>query len=171
VFIVQPPSIPDAGWMSANDSLFELLAMVDAAVGGSAHRGIAVTPWYGDSRQDKKSAPREPISARLVARMLETAGIDRILTMDLHSGQIQGFFQKPCDHMTALVMLTQYFDDLDLEDLVIVAPGAGRAILNKERPAQQVAEISYVIGDVVNKTALIVDDMIGTAGTLAAAAQ
>jgi ribose-phosphate pyrophosphokinase len=186
VFIVQPTCTNVAAGFSANDALFELLAMVDAAVGGSAHRVIAVTPWYGYSRQDKKSAPREPISARLVARMLETAGIDRILTMDLHSGQIQGFFQKPCDHMTALVMLTQYFDDLDLEDLVIVAPDAGRvklnkqfaakigadlAILNKERPAQQVAEISYVIGDVVNKTALIVDDMIGTAGTLAAAAQ
>lgn len=160
--------------------------MVDAAVGGSAHRVIAVTPWYGYSRQDKKSAPREPISARLVARMLEAAGIDRLLTMDLHSGQIQGFFQKPCDHMTALFMLTQYFDDLGLEDLVVVAPDAGRvklnkqfaaklgadlAILNKERPAQQVAEIGYVIGDVADKTALLVDDMIGTAGTLAAAAQ
>ena len=172
--------------LSANDALMELLEMVDAAVGGSAHRVIAVTPWYGYSRQDKKSAPREPISARLVARMLEAAGIDRMLTMDLHSGQIQGFFQKPCDHMTALFMLTQYFDDLGLEDLVVVAPDAGRvklnkqfaakigadlAILNKERPAQQVAEISYVIGDVADKTALLVDDMIGTAGTLAAAAQ
>ena len=114
--------------------------------------------------------------------MLEAAGIDRILTMDLHSGQIQGFFQKPCDHMTALFMLTQYFADLGLEDLVVVAPDAGRvklnkkfaakigadlAILNKERPAQQVAEIGYVIGDVADKTALLVDDMIGTAGTLA----
>ncbi len=89
--------------MSANDALMELLAMADAAVGGSAHRVIAVTPWYGYSRQDKKSAPREPISARLIARMLESAGIDRILTMDLHAGQIQGFFQKPCDHMTALI--------------------------------------------------------------------
>ena len=156
--------------------------MIDAAVGGSAHRVIAVTPWYGYSRQDKKSAPREPISARLVARMLESAGIDRILTMDLHSGQIQGFFQKPCDHMTALFMLTQYFADLGLEDLVVVAPDAGRvklnkkfaakigadlAILNKERPAQQVAEINYVIGDVAGKTALLVDDIIDTAGTLA----
>ena len=186
VFIVQPTCGNAGEGFSANDALMELLVMVDAAVGGSAHRVIAVTPWYGYSRQDKKSAPREPISARLVARMLETAGIDRILTMDLHSGQIQGFFQKPCDHMTALFMLTQYFDDLDLEDLVVVAPDAGRvklnkqfaakigadlAILNKERPAQQVAEISYVIGDVVGKTALIVDDIIGTAGTLAAAAQ
>ncbi len=186
VFIVQPTCQNPANGMTANDSLFELLAMIDAAVGGSAHRVIAVTPWYGYSRQDKKSAPREPISARLVARMLEAAGIDRILTMDLHSGQIQGFFQKPCDHMTALFMLTQYFDDLGLEDLVVVAPDAGRvklnkqfaakigadlAILNKERPAQQVAEIGYVIGDVADKTALLVDDMIGTAGTLVAAAQ
>ena len=160
--------------------------MIDAAVGGSAHRVIAVTPWYGYSRQDKKSAPREPISARLVARMLEAAGIDRIVTMDLHSGQIQGFFQKPCDHMTALFILTQYFADLGLEDLVVVAPDAGRvklnkrfaskigadlAILNKDRPAQQVAEISYVIGDVAGKTAVIVDDIIDTAGTLKAAAQ
>jgi ribose-phosphate pyrophosphokinase len=186
VFIVQPTcGNPDTG-LSANDALMELLELVDAAVGGSAHRVIAVTPWYGYSRQDKKSAPREPISARLVARMLEAAGIDRILTMDLHSGQIQGFFQKPCDHMTALFMLTQYFADLRLEDLVVVAPDVGRvklnkqfaskigadlAILNKERPAQQVAEISYVIGDVAGKTAVIVDDIIGTAGTLKAAAQ
>jgi ribose-phosphate pyrophosphokinase len=186
VFIVQPTCGNAATGMTANDALMELLELVDAAVGGSAHRVIAVTPWYGYSRQDKKSAPREPISARLVARMLESAGIDRLLTMDLHSGQIQGFFQKPCDHMTALFMLTQYFADLGLEDLVVVSPDVGRvklnknfaakigadlAILNKERPAQQVAEISYVIGDVRDKTALLVDDMIGTAGTLAAAAQ
>jgi len=155
-------------------------------VGASAHRVIAVTPWFGYSRQDKKSAPREPISARLVARMLESAGADRVLTMDLHAGQIQGFFQKPVDHMTALFMLTQYFSDLDLSDLVVVAPDAGRvklnkkfaskigaelAILDKERPGQQVAEIGYVIGDVRGKTAVIVDDMIDTAGTLAAAAR
>src|SRR6266567_8850649 len=122
VFIVQPTCANTDEGLSANDALMELLVMIDAAVGGSAHRVIAVTPWYGYSRQDKKSEPREPISARMVARMLETAGIDRILTMDLHSGQIQGFFQKPCDHMTALFMLTQYFADLALEDLVVVAP-------------------------------------------------
>jgi len=186
VFIVQPTCANVQEGMNPNDSLMELVEMVDAAVGGSAHRVIAVTPWFGYSRQDKKSAPREPISARLVARMLEAAGIDRILTMDLHSGQIQGFFSKPCDHMTALFILTQYFADLGLEDLVVVSPDVGRvklnknfaakigadlAILNKERPAQQVAEISYVIGDVRDKTALLVDDMIGTAGTLAAAAR
>jgi ribose-phosphate pyrophosphokinase len=186
VFIVQPTCGNSDTGLSANDALMELMVMVDAAVGGSAHRVIAVAPWYGYSRQDKKSAPREPISARLVARMLEAAGIDRIVTMDLHSGQIQGFFQKPCDHMTALFILTQYFADLGLEDLVVVAPDAGRvklnkrfaakigadlAILNKDRPAQQVAEISYVIGDVAGKTALLVDDIIDTAGTLKAAAQ
>ena len=185
VFIVQPTCANPDEQLTANDALMELMMMVDAAVGGSAHRVIAVTPWYGYSRQDKKSAPREPISARLVARMLESAGIDRILTMDLHSGQIQGFFQKPCDHMTALFILTQYFADLGLEDIVVVAPDAGRvklnkqfaskmgadlAILNKERPAQQVAEINYVIGDVRGKTAMIVDDIIDTAGTLRAAA-
>jgi ribose-phosphate pyrophosphokinase len=186
VFIVQPTCGNPLEGISANDALMELLVMVDAAVGGSAHRVIAVCPWYGYSRQDKKSAPREPISARLVARMLEAAGIDRMVTMDLHSGQIQGFFSKPCDHMTAMNMLTQYFADQGLEDLVVVAPDAGRvklakkfaakigaelAILNKERPAQQVAEIGYVIGDVKGKTALLVDDMIDTAGTLKAAAQ
>ncbi|MDA8069831.1 MAG: ribose-phosphate pyrophosphokinase [Actinomycetota bacterium] len=186
VFIVQPTCANASEGFSTNDALMELLVMVDAAVGGSAHRVIAVTPWYGYSRQDKKSAPREPISARLVARMLESAGIDRILTMDLHAGQIQGFFQKPCDHMTALFILTQYFMDLGLDDLVVVAPDAGRvklntrfaakmgadlAILNKERPAQERAEITYVIGDVRGKTALIVDDIIATAGTLRVAAE
>ncbi len=186
VFIVQPTCANERQGLTPNDALMELLFMVDAAVGASAHRVIAVTPWYGYSRQDKKSAPREPISARLVARALEAAGIDRVLTMDLHAGQIQGFFSKPVDHMTALFILTQYFADLGLEDLVVVSPDAGRvklakkfasmigaelAILNKERPAQQVAEIGYVIGDVKGKTAVIVDDLIDTAGTLKAAAQ
>ena len=186
VFIVQPTcGNPEIG-LTANDALMELMVMVDAAIGASAHRVIAVTPWYGYSRQDKKSAPREPITARLVARMLESAGVDRVLTMDLHSGQIQGFFQKPCDHMTALFILTQYVQDLGLDDLVVVAPDVGRvklaekfrdkigadlAVLTKERPAQQVAEISYVIGEVEGKTAVLVDDMIDTGGTLKAAAQ
>ena len=184
VFIVQPTCANLELGITPNDSLMELLFMIDAAVGASAHRVIAVSPWFGYSRQDKKSAPREPISARLVARALEAAGADRVLTMDLHAGQIQGFFSKPVDHMTAMFMLTQYFDDLSLSDLVVVAPDAGRvklnkkfsdklgadlAILDKERPAQQLAEIGHVIGDVRGKTAIIVDDIIDTAGTLRAA--
>ncbi|RTL62559.1 MAG: ribose-phosphate diphosphokinase, partial [Pseudonocardiaceae bacterium] len=154
-------------------------------VGASAHRVIAVTPWYGYSRQDKKSGPREPISARMVARILEAVGVDRVLTMDLHAGQLQGFFGIPVDHMTALMMLADHFAGLD-DDLVVVAPDAGRvklnkqfasrigaglAILDKERPAQQVAEIGHVIGDVKGKTAIIVDDIIDTAGTLRAAGE
>jgi ribose-phosphate pyrophosphokinase len=186
VFIVQPTCGNEQFGLTANDALMELMVMIDAALGASAHRVIAVTPWYGYSRQDKKSMPREPITARLVARMLEAAGVDRVLTMDLHSGQTQGFFSKPVDHMTALMMLTQYFVDQGLEDLVIVSPDTGRvklankfkdkigadlAVLTKERPAQQVAEIGYVIGDVRDRTAILVDDMVDTAGTLKAAAQ
>jgi ribose-phosphate pyrophosphokinase len=187
VFLVQPMCGNPATDLNANDALMELLVMIDAAVGASAHRVIAVTPWYGYSRQDKKSAPREPISARLVARMLESAGVDRVLTMDLHAGQLQGFFQVPVDHMTALMMLAQHVNDLPgLGVVVVVAPDAGRvklnkqfadrigadlAILDKERPQQQVAEIGHVIGDVRGKTAIIVDDIIDTAGTLRAAGE
>jgi ribose-phosphate pyrophosphokinase len=185
VFIVQPMCGNPATGVNANDALLELLVMIDAAVGASAHRVIAVTPWYGYSRQDKKSAPREPISARLVARMLESAGVDRILTMDLHAGQLQGFFSRPVDHMTSLMMLADHFSGLD-DELVVVAPDAGRvklnkqfatrmgaglAILDKERPRQQVAEIGHVIGDVRGKTAIIVDDIVDTAGTLRAAGE
>lgn len=188
IFIVQSTCGNEAAGINANDALMELLVMIDAAVGASAHRVIAVTPWYGYSRQDKKSAPREPITARLVAKMIEGAGADRVLSMDLHAGQVQGFFQKPLDHMTAMPILTQYIKDQHGlgDDLVVVSPDAGRvklakkfaqklgaelAILNKERPAHQVAEIGYVIGDVKDKTAILVDDMIDTAGTLCAAAE
>src|SRR3979490_2036730 len=144
VVIVQPTCGNPATGVTANDSLMELLLMIDAAVGASAHRVIAVTPWFGYSRQDKKSAPREPISARLVARMLESAGADRVLTMDLHAGQIQGFFQKPVDHMTALFMLTTYFTDLGLSDLVRVAPDAGRVKLNKKFASKIGAELAIL---------------------------
>ncbi|HEU0316597.1 MAG TPA: ribose-phosphate pyrophosphokinase [Solirubrobacteraceae bacterium] len=186
VFIVQPTCGNPATGVSANDALMELLVMIDAAVGASAHRVIAVTPWFAYSRQDKKSAPREPISARLVAHMLEAAGADRVLTMDLHAGQVQGFFNKPVDHMTAQFILTQYFADLRLPDLVVVAPDVGRAklnqkfaekigadlaILTKERPRQGDTEMGYLIGDVRGKTALVVDDIIDTGSTLCAAAQ
>ena len=187
VFIVQSTAANETEGMTPNDALMELLAMIDAAQGASAHRIIAVMPWYGYARQDKKSAPREPISARIVAKCLEGVGVDRVLTMDLHAGQVQGFFHVPLDHMTAMPMLTQYVSDLGFdEELVIVSPDAGRvktarnfarkvgshwAVMEKERPAQQVAEIGYVVGDVKGKTAVLVDDMIDTAGTLTAAAQ
>jgi ribose-phosphate pyrophosphokinase len=187
VFLVQSTCANDATGMTPNDALMELMIMADAAQGASAHRIIAVMPWYGYARQDKKSAPREPITARVVALALESVGIDRVLTMDLHAGQIQGFFTIPVDHMTAMPMLTQWFtDQYRAEDLVVVSPDAGRAkaarnfarkigtewaIMEKERPAHQVAEIGYIVGDVKDKIAVISDDMIDTAGTLCAAAR
>ena len=164
VFLVQSTCANEQTGMTPNDALVELLTMADAAQGASAHRIIAVMPWYGYARQDKKSAPREPITARIVAKCLEGVGVDRVLTMDLHAGQVQGFFHVPVDHMTAMPMLTQWFADQHITDeLVIVSPDAGRvktarnfarrvgthwAVMEKERPAQQVAEIGYVVGDV-----------------------
>jgi len=187
LFIVQSTCGSAREGLTVNDAFMELMVMVHAAKHASAHRIIAVTPWYGYSRQDKKSAPREPITARLTAELLETAGVDRVVTMDLHAGQVQGFFSKPVDHMTAMPILTQYVQDqLGSEDLVIIAPDAGRvklvrkfaqkvgapyALLEKERPAHHVAEIGYVIGDVKDKVAVIVDDIIDTGGTLSASAQ
>ncbi len=186
VFIVQSTAAP------VNDSLMELMLMVDAARLASAHRITAVMPWFGYSRQDKKSAPREPISAKLVATLLEASGVDRVLTMDLHAGQIQGFFHIPVDHMTAVPLIADHFNerkmlgDLKDEDLVVVAPDSGRvklanhfkdridaslAILAKQRPAHGEAEIVELIGDVRGKTAILIDDMIDTAGTLVAGAE
>ena len=188
LFIVQSICGSEREGLTVNDALMELLLMVHAAKHASAHRIIAVTPWYGYSRQDKKSAPREPISARLVAETLEVAGIDRLVTMDLHAGQVQGFFSKPVDHMTGMPILTQFVkDQIGHESaLVMIAPDAGRvklvrsfarkvgapyALMEKERPAQGVAEIGHVIGEVKGKVAVIVDDIIDTGGTLVAAAQ
>jgi len=180
MFIVQTGVKPVA------DSLMELLIMVNAAKLASAKRITAVIPWYPYARQDKKSRPREPITARLVADLLETAGADRVLTMDLHAGQVQGFFRIPVDHMTAVPMFAQYVRDLGIEgELVAVAPDTGRAklagkfadmiggglvVLNKERPAHNEARVAGVIGDVAGKVAVMTDDIIDTAGTLCAGA-
>ncbi|MFM8827833.1 MAG: ribose-phosphate diphosphokinase [Actinomycetota bacterium] len=184
IFLVQSTSTP------VNESLMELLIMINAAKLASAHRITAVMPWYGYSRQDKKSSPREPITARLVAQLLEAAGVDRVLTMDLHAGQIQGFFQIPVDHMTATPILADHFSERQFagdfaEGLVVVSPDAGRAklanhfaeklgarlaVLAKQRPEHNEAEITFLIGDVDGKAALLIDDMIDTAGTLCAGA-
>ncbi|MEQ8835134.1 MAG: ribose-phosphate pyrophosphokinase [Miltoncostaeaceae bacterium] len=186
VFLVQSTCKP------VNDSLMELLVMIDAARLASAHRITAVIPWYGYSRQDKKSAPREPITAKLIASMLEAAGVDRVLTMDLHAGQVQGFFRVPVDHMTALPMFVDHFrerahsGDYDSDRLVVVSPDAGRAklashfaerlgaklaVLTKQRPEHNEAEITLLIGDVRDQVAILIDDMIDTAGTLCAGAK
>ncbi|MGJ8526490.1 Ribose-phosphate pyrophosphokinase [Halomonadaceae bacterium LMG 33818] len=183
VFIIQPMCANADTGVNPNDAFVELLLMIDAAVGASARSITAVTPWFGYCRQDKKSDAREPISARMVARTLETVGVNRVLTMDLHAGQLQGFFGVPVDHMTSLMMLADYFSQVE-DNIVVVAPDAGRvklnkqfatrikaglAILDKERPRQQEAEITQIIGDVRGKTAIIIDDIIDTAGTLCAA--
>jgi ribose-phosphate pyrophosphokinase len=181
VFIVQTGSPP------VNDHLVELLVMADAAKLASAHHITAVIPLYPYARQDKKSAPREPISAKLVAELLQVAGVDRVLTMDLHAGQIQGFFSIPVDHMTALPLFAEHFEAQGLRGggVVCVSPDLGRvklarrlsrmldadlAVANKTRPQHEVAAVTEVIGDVRDKIALIGDDMIVTGGTILAAA-
>jgi ribose-phosphate pyrophosphokinase len=182
VFIVQTGSPP------VNDHLVELLVMADAAKLASAHRITAVMPLYPYARQDKKSAPREPISAKLVAELLQVAGVDRVLTMDLHAGQIQGFFSIPVDHMTALPLFAAHFRAHGLygSRVVCVSPDLGRvklarrlsrmletefAVANKTRPRQEVAAVTQVIGDVRGRVALIGDDMIVTGGTILAATE
>jgi ribose-phosphate pyrophosphokinase len=181
MFLVQTGSKP------VDQHLMELLIMINAAKLASAKRITAVVPWYFYGRQDKKSRPREPITARLVADMLQTAGADRVLTMDLHAGQVQGFFHIPVDHMTAVPMFAQYFRDLraDGEELAAVSPDTGRTklagkfaemiggdlvVLNKERPDHNVARVSTVIGEVEGKVAVMTDDIVDTAGTLVAGA-
>jgi ribose-phosphate pyrophosphokinase len=180
MFIVQSACDP------VDRNLMELLIMINAARLASAKRITAVIPWYFYARQDKKSRPREPISARLVADMLQSAGADRVLTMDLHAGQVQGFFHIPVDHMTAIPLFAQYVRDLNLDEpIAAVSPDTGRTklagkfaemiggdlvVLNKERPEHQVARVSTVIGDVEDKTVVMTDDIIDTAGTLVAGA-
>lgn len=177
VFLVQSIS------GDVNDALMELLIMVDAARRASAGRIHAVVTHYGYARQDRKAAAREPITAKLVARMLETAGVDSITTIDLHQGQIQGFFEKPVNHLTALNLFADYFEGLGLDNLCVVSPDVGRAkaakklsdllnadlaIMHKGRPSHNVAEITSIIGDVEGKNCILNDDMIDTAGTICA---
>jgi ribose-phosphate pyrophosphokinase len=175
VFIIQSVCSP------VNETLMELLIMVDAAKRASARSITAVISHYGYARQDKKSAAREPITAKLVADVLSVAGIDRVITMDLHQGQIQGFFNQPVNHLTALPILADYFDSLRLENMVVVSPdvgrakackklsdllGAGLAIMHKGRPEHNVAEITHVIGEVKDRICIVADDMIDTAGSI-----
>ena len=180
VFVVQPTCAP------VNEHLMEMLLMLDAFKRASAARLTAVIPYYGYGRQDRKDKPRVPISAKLVADLLQTAGADRVLTMDLHAAQIQGFFDIPVDHLFAAAVIIEYVQQLKLPELVVVSPDAGGgerarayakrldaslAIVDKRRDQPNVAEVHNVIGDVTGKTALVVDDMVDTAGTLSKVAE
>ena len=169
---------------NVNDLLMETLIVCDAAKRASCSKFIAVIPHYGYARQDRKAAAREPITARLVANLLEAAGVDQVITVDLHQGQIQGFFDVPVTHLTALFLLGDYFKknkDLDWDNTVVVSPDMGRAkaakklsdylgcdlaIAHKGRPKHNVSEVMGIIGDIKGKTCIVNDDMIDTAGTL-----
>jgi ribose-phosphate pyrophosphokinase len=185
VFIVQ--SHGASGTMSINDTIFEHLQMVDAAKRASAKRITAVMPFYGYGRQDRKAEGREPISAKLVANMFAAAGAGRLVSVDLHSGQIQGFFDQPFDHLTAMPVLVEYLEQHMGDDLVVVSPDAGRvkvaeryanvlhadlAIVHKRRVrgAKNAVEAKQVVGNVEGRTCVLIDDMIDTASTLVAAA-
>ncbi len=179
VFIVQPTASP-------GDRILELLLLIDAAKRASAARVTAVIPYYGYGRQDRKDQPRVAIGAKLMANLIVAAGADRVVGIDFHQHQIQGFFDIPVDHLYAAPVLVRYFRDKGLEDLVVVAPDvgsakmargyarrlkAGFAIIDKRRPAPNVAEVVNVVGDVDGKTCLLVDDMVDTGGTLVNAVQ
>jgi ribose-phosphate pyrophosphokinase len=176
VFVVQSTSYP------ANDNLMELLVTIDALRRGSARRITAVIPYFGYARQDRKSGPRTPISAKLVANMISTAGADRVLTMDLHAGQIQGFFDIPVDNLFAAPVLVKHIQDImNGEDLVIVSPDVGGvvrarglakrldvdlAIIDKRREKAGISEVMNIIGEVEGRRCIIVDDIVDSAGTL-----
>jgi ribose-phosphate pyrophosphokinase len=175
VFVIQPTCMP------VNNNLMELLLIIDALKRASARRITAVIPYYGYARQDRKVLPRVPISSKLVADLLTAAGTNRILTIDLHASQIQGFFNIPVDHLYAAPVLHDYFKAGNFSNLVVVSPDAGGverarmfakrlnaslAIIDKRREAANVSKVMYVIGDVKGKDAIILDDMIDTAGTI-----
>ncbi len=181
VFVIQPTNPPA-------DNLFELLLMIDALRRASADRITAVIPYYGYARQDRKDRPRVPVSAKLVANLIERAGADRVLTMELHAEQIQAFFDIPVDHLYATPVLVDYFRSTSLDNIVVVAPDTGRAnrargfaqrlgedipiaIIDKRRPEPNRSEVHNIVGEVAGCRALIFDDMIDTGGTLVGAAR
>lgn len=178
-YVVQPTCPP------ANENLMELLVMIDSLRRASADRITAVIPYYGYARQDRKAAARDPITAKLIANLLTTAGADRVLTIDLHAPQIQGFFDIPVDHLYGAPILADYFNEKRLEDITVVAPDVGAvkdsrafaqrvngnlAIIDKRRPKANVSEVMNLIGDVEGRNLIIYDDMIDTAGTITQAA-
>jgi ribose-phosphate pyrophosphokinase len=180
VFIIQPTCTP------VERNLMELLLMMDALKRASAERITAVLPYYGYARQDRKDKPRVPISARLVAALLETAGANRLLALDLHAAQIQGFFDIPVDHLFAMPVLIEHFKGHNIPDMTVVSPDAGGverarafakrlnsplAIIDKRRDEANVAEVMNVVGDVAGRNCLLVDDLIDTAGTLVKGAE
>ncbi|GAB6106987.1 ribose-phosphate diphosphokinase [Fusibacter bizertensis] len=181
VFVVQSFSLP-----KVNDYLMELLIMIDALKRASAGRITAVIPYYGYARQDRKAKARDPISAKLVANLIVAAGADRVLTMDLHAAQIQGYFDIPLDHLKGVPIIAEYFKEKNIKDLVVVSPDLGSvtrtrdlsnkvdapiAIVDKRRPEPNVSEIMNIIGDVKGKNVILIDDMIDTAGTIVNAAK
>lgn len=176
VYVIQSTSAP-----LVNRYLMELLIMIDALKRASAQRITAVIPYYGYARQDRKAKARDPISAKLVANLLTTAGADRVLSMDLHASQIQGYFDIPVDHLVGMPILANYFKELELEDVVVVSPDLGSvtrargfaerinaslAIIDKRRPEANQAEVMNLIGEVEGKNVILIDDMIDTAGTI-----
>ncbi|SHJ98571.1 ribose-phosphate diphosphokinase [Tepidibacter formicigenes] len=175
VFVIQSTNSP------VNNNLMELLIMIDALKRASAGRITAVIPYYGYARQDRKAKARDPITAKLVANLITAAGADRVLTMDLHAAQIQGYFDIPVDHLLGVPILADYFKKKDIEDLVVVSPDLGSvtrarnfanqldapiAIIDKRRPKANVSEVMNIIGDIKDKNVILVDDMIDTAGTI-----
>jgi ribose-phosphate pyrophosphokinase len=180
VFVIQPTCPPP------NDNLMELLIMLDAMRRASARRITAVIPYYGYARQDRKDQPRVPITAKLVANLITTAGADRVLTMDLHAGQIQGFFDIPLDHLYAITVFERYIQRKRLKSLVVVSPDvggikmarayakrlrAGLAIVDKRRDSPEATDVMHILGEVKGKTCLLVDDLIATGSSLVEAAR